>query len=65
MEKRPEPKLTLKDYKEDALIRWDLHLYEWSSLVEDCKGYYEYLKPKAKAVITYCKESYNRAFKND
>ena len=64
MEKRPEPKLTLKDYKEDAIARWQLHLYEWNSLIKDCKWMYEYLKPKAKEVITYCKASYNRAFKN-
>ena len=62
MENRPEPKLSLKDYKEDLLIRWNIHLYEWNSLLKDLKKYYEYLKPKVQDVISYCKSSYRRAF---
>ena len=62
MENRPEPKLSLKDYKEDLLIRWNIHLYEWNSLLKDLKKYYEYLKPKVQDVISYCKASYKRAF---
>ena len=65
MEKRPEPALSLQDYKDDAKARWAVHLYEWEALVKDCKWMYEYLKPKAKKVVEYCKESYNRAFNND
>ena len=42
MENRPEPKLNLQNYKEDILIRWDIHLYEWNSLLKDLKKYYEY-----------------------
>ena len=65
MENRPEPKLTWQDYKEDAIARWNLHLYEWDSLVKDSKWMYEYLKPKVKQVVSYCKDSYNRAFNHD
>ena len=34
MEKRPEPALSLQDYKDDAKARWDVHLYEWKALVK-------------------------------
>ena len=53
MEKRPEPALSLQDYKDDAKARWAVHLYEWEALLKDCKWMYEYLKPKAKKVDKY------------
>ena len=60
---RPEkPNLSLEDYKADVKVRWEIHQWETQELWKDCVWSYQQLKPIAQKVVTYCIESYNRAF---
>ena len=60
---RPEkPNLSFEDYKTDAQVRWQIHQWETQELWKDCVWGYQQLKPIAQKVVTYCTESYNRAF---
>ena len=60
---RPEkPNLSFEDYKADAQVRWQIHQWETQELWKDCVWGYQQLKPIAQKVVTYCTESYNRAF---
>ena len=60
---RPEkPNLSFEDYKADAQVRWEIHQYETQELWKDCVWSYQQVKPIAQKVVTYCIESYNRAF---
>ena len=60
---RPESThLTLKDYREDAKIRWQIHEYEKQDLGKHLKVAYQFLVKHSKVAYEYVKESYNRAF---
>ena len=60
---RPEkPNLSFEDYKADAQVRWEIHQYETQELWKDCVWSYQQVKPIAQKVVTYCIESYNKAF---
>ena len=60
---RPEkPNLSFEDYKTDAQVRWQIHQWETQELWKDCVWSYPQVKPIAQKVVTYCTESYNRAF---
>jgi len=60
---RPEkPNLSFEDYRADAQVRWEIHQYETQELWKDCVWSYQQVKPIAQKVVTYCIESYNRAF---
>ena len=60
---RPEkPNLSFEDYKADVKVRWEIHQWETQELWKDCVWSYQQLKPIAQKVVTYCIESYNRAF---
>ena len=60
---RPEkPNLSFEDYRADAQVRWQIHQWETQELWKDCVWGYQQLKPIAQKVVTYCTESYNRAF---
>ena len=57
---KPKPKLTLEQYKEDAIARWQVHLYEWSELVKDIKWTYNKLKPYTLQALSYVKTTYGK-----
>ena len=60
---RPEkPNLSLEDYKADVKVRWEIHQWETQELWKDCVWGYQQVKPFVQKVVTYCIESYNRAF---
>ena len=60
---RPEkPNLSLEDYTADVKVRWEIHQWETQELWKDCVRGYQQLKPIGQKVVTYCTESYNRAF---
>ena len=60
---RPEkPNLSFEDYREDVKVRWEIHQWETQELWKDCVRGYQQLKPIGQKVVTYCIESYNRAF---
>ena len=60
---RPEkPNLSMKDYTADVKVRWEIHQWETQELWKDCVRGYQQLKPIGQKVVTYCIESYNRAF---
>ena len=57
-----KPNLSFEDYKADVKVRWEIHQWETQELWKDCVWSYQQLKPIAQKVVTYCIESYNRAF---
>ena len=57
-----KPNLSLEDYKADVKVRWEIHQWETQDLWKDCVWGYQQIKPIAQNVVTYCIESYNRAF---
>ena len=57
-----QPNLTWKDYRADAIVRWNIHSYEVNELGKDFGKGYELVKQHLAQVVTYTKESYNRAF---
>ena len=57
-----KPNLTLEDYRADVKVRWEIHQWETQELWKDCVWGYQQVKPIAQKVVTYCIESYNRAF---
>ena len=60
---RPEkPNLSFEDYSADVKVRWEIHQWETQELWKDCVRGYQQLKPIGQKVVTYCIESYNRAF---
>ena len=60
---RPEqPNISWNDYVADAKVRWEIHQWETQELWKDCVRGYQQLKPIGQKVVTYCIESYNRAF---
>ena len=60
---RPEkPNLSFEDYRADVKVRWEIHQWETQELWKDCVRGYQQLKPIGQKVVTYCTESYNRAF---
>ena len=60
---RPEkPNLSFEDYRADAQVRWEIHQYETKELWKDCVWSYQQIQPIVQKVVTYCTESYNRAF---
>ena len=60
---RPEkPNLSLEDYKADFKVRWEIHQWETQELWKDCVWSYQQTKPVIQKVVTYCVDSYNRAF---
>ena len=60
---RPEkPNLSLEDYKADVKVRWEIHQWETQELWKDCVWGYQQTKPIVQKVVTYCVDSYNRAF---
>tara|TARA_E500000331_G_C17150070_1_gene666865 strand:+ start:275 stop:613 length:339 start_codon:yes stop_codon:yes gene_type:complete len=60
---RPESThLSLKDYVEDAKIRWSIHEYEIQELGKDLKVAYQFIVKHSTVAYEYVKESYNRAF---
>ena len=60
---RPEkPNLSLEDYRNDVKVRWEIHQWETQELWKDCVWSYQQIKPIVQKVVTYCVDSYNRAF---
>ena len=60
---RPEkPNLSFEDYKADVKVRWEIHQWETQELWKDCVWGYQQTKPIVQKVVTYCVDSYNRAF---
>ena len=60
---RPEkPNLSLEDYRADVKVRWEIHQWETQELWKDCVWSYQQTKPVIQKVVTYCVDSYNRAF---
>ena len=60
---RPEkPNLSFEDYREDVKVRWEIHQWETQELWKDCVWGYQQTKPIVQKVVTYCVDSYNRAF---
>ena len=60
---RPEkPNLSLEDYRNDVKVRWEIHQWETQELWKDCVRSYQQTKPVIQKVVTYCVDSYNRAF---
>ena len=60
---RPEkPNLSFEDYRADVKVRWEIHQWETQEFWKDCVWGYQQVKPIAQKVVTYCIESYNRAF---
>ena len=60
---RPEkPNLSFEDYSADVKVRWEIHQWETQELWKDCVWGYQQVKPIVQKVVTYCIESYNRAF---
>ena len=57
-----QPNLTWKDYRADAIVRWNIHSYEVNELGKDFGRGYELVKQHLAQVVTYTKESYNKAF---
>ena len=57
-----QPNLTWKDYRADAIVRWNIHSYEVNELGKDLVKGYQLVKQHAVQVVNYTKESYNRAF---
>ena len=57
-----QPNLTWKDYRADAIVRWNIHSYEVNELGKDFGKGYELVKQHLAQVVTYTRESYNKAF---
>ena len=57
-----QPNLTWKDYRADAIVRWNIHSYEVNELGKDLGKGYQLVKQHIVQVVNYTKESYNRAF---
>ena len=57
-----QPNLTWKDYRADAIVRWNIHSYEVNELGKDLVKGYQLVKQHAVQVVNYTKDSYNRAF---
>ena len=57
-----QPNLTWKDYRADAIVRWNIHSYEVNELGKDLGKGYQFVKQHAVQVVNYTKESYTRAF---
>ena len=57
-----KPNLTIAEYTADVKVRWEIHQWETQELWKDCVRGYQQLKPIGQKVVTYCIESYNRAF---
>ena len=57
-----KPNLSLEDYKADVKVRWEIHQWETQELWKDCVWSYQQIKPIVQKVVTYCVDSYNRAF---
>ena len=57
-----QPNLTWKDYRADAIVRWNIHSYEVNELGKDFGKGYELVKQHLAQVVNYTKESYNKAF---
>ena len=57
-----QPNLTWKDYRADAIVRWNIHSYEINELGKDFGKGYELVKQHLAQVVNYTKESYNKAF---
>ena len=57
-----KPNLSFEDYSADVKVRWEIHQWETQELWKDCVRGYQQLKPIGQKVVTYCTESYNRAF---
>ena len=57
-----QPNLTWKDYRADAIVRWNIHSYEVNELGKDLGKGYQLVKQQIVQVVNYTKESYNRAF---
>ena len=57
-----KPNLTLEDYRADVKVRWEIHQWETQELWKDCVWGYQQTKPVIQKVVTYCVDSYNRAF---
>ena len=64
---RPEkPNLSMKDYRDDIKVRWEIHLWETQELWKDSKNFYQnYLKPFTIKTVDYLKDSYDRAFNQE
>ena len=60
---RPEkPNLSMKDYRDDIKVRWEIHLWETQELWKDMVKGYNIVQPFVVKTIDYVKESYDRAF---
>ena len=57
-----QPNLTWKDYRADAIVRWNIHSYEVNELGKDLGKGYQLVKQHIVQVVNYTKESYTRAF---
>ena len=57
-----QPNLTWKDYRADAIVRWNIHSYEVNELGKDLGKGYQLVKQHAVQVVNYTKDSYNKAF---
>ena len=57
-----QPNLTWKDYRADAIVRWNIHSYEVNELGKDLVKGYQLVKQHAVQVVNYTKDSYNKAF---
>ena len=62
---RPDTLLKFEDYQKDFKIIWEIHLYEWNALIQDCKWVYKQSRPYVLKAYEYCKDSYDRAFNQD
>ena len=63
---RPEkPNLSMKDYRDDIKVRWEIHLWETQELWKDVVKGYNIAKPFVVKTVDYVKESYDRAFNED
>ena len=63
---RPEkPNLSLKDYRDDVKVRWEIHQWETQELWKDMVKVYNNAKPFVAKTVDYVKESYDRAFNED
>ena len=56
------PIVTRDQYIQDIKIRWAIHQYEVSKLIEDVKKGSEFVKPYIQQTVEFVKETYQREF---
>ena len=64
---RPEdPNISLDEYVADVKVRWKIHSYETTILLNQSRNLYtQTLKPALDKGVEYVKDSYNKAFNTD